>query len=152
MIKKKNTNSDNCFCYNIQKCINLFTWATFTFIQGCFLYNQSCKSLKSLPRQQQSAGTQWVDKLPVCSKVTGLTNRFFIIAKTIFFSNTISAKAPSGAATARSCRLSAPRSVQDEKHPFTADGFFRLFYRRWLYKHQAREGSEGPGATTVFSL
>ncbi len=86
-------------------------------MQGCFLHNQSCKASNHFQRSaKQSAGTQWVDKLPICSKVTGLTNRSFIIAKTISFSHTISARAP----TAQSRRLSAPRSVQDEKRPFTA--------------------------------
>lgn len=43
---RKNTNSDNCFYYNIRKSISLLMWITqaaFTFIQGCSLHNQSCK-------------------------------------------------------------------------------------------------------------
>lgn len=68
----------------------------------------------------QLARAQWVDRLPIYCKGTGLTNRSFITAKTIFFSYTISAKAPSGGSTAQCCRLSAPRSVQDDEHSCTA--------------------------------
>lgn len=53
-------------------------------------------------------------------KVAGLTNRSFITAKTISVSHTISARAPGGASTARSRRLSAPGSVQDQNRPVTA--------------------------------
>lgn len=126
MIKKKeNTNNDNCFSYNIQKCINLLRWitrASFAFIQGCCRHNQSCKAWNHFQRgaQQQSAGhNEWTNSQSA-GKVAGLTNRSFITAKTISVSHTISARAPGGASTARSRRLSAPGSVQDQNRPVTA--------------------------------
>lgn len=59
-------------------------------------------------------------QIPNLQQSQKVNNRSFIIAKTIFFSHTISDNVPSGASTARSCRLSAPRSIQDERCPLSA--------------------------------
>lgn len=67
----------------------------------------------------QLAHNEWTNSQSA-GKVAGLTNRSFITAKTISVSHTISARAPGGASTARSRRLSAPGSVQDQNRPVTA--------------------------------
>lgn len=91
----------------------------FLFIWRCFLHNKSCEASERCQQsaKQRSSGIRWVDKLPECGKVTGLTNRFSIMAKTIFFSYTISARAPGGTPAVQRCRLFAACSVQD---PLTA--------------------------------
>ena len=70
----------------------------------------------------QLAHNEWTNSQSA-GRVAGLTNRSFITAKTISVSHTISARAPSGASTARSRRLSAPASVQDQNRPVTAVSF-----------------------------
>lgn len=122
--KNRNINNDNCFGYKVHQPAHtahnyLYSWlfSTSSKLEASNHFQRRAK--------QQSAGTHWVDTLPIYSKVRGLTNRSFIIAKTIFFSHTISARAPGGARQHRAavCLLPAPsrmRCVRCSEHRVTS--------------------------------